>query len=110
MFTLSELAIASDVDLSRIDPTASEFDQKVEMANQLVKKAMRDVGFRENLTSKKIEFLQDKGWSLNRSHKLVGEVPQDAFVMLPREISRDSKRLRAWMKQYHPYLLYDNVV
>jgi hypothetical protein len=109
MFSLHELALASDVDLSRIDPTASDFDQKVEMANQLVRKWMRDPENKKYLDEKKADYLHDKGWSKGGNLKHEVDIPQDAFVLLPPEIRNDKKMLMKWAKTYHPYLFHDNI-
>lgn len=114
MFSLNELAIASDVDLSRINPTASDYDQKVEMANQLVRKWMRDPENRKYLDEKKAEYIHDKGWSLfngkrgNIKHEV--DIPQEAFLLLPPEIRNDKKELIKWVKTYHPYLQHNQIV
>jgi hypothetical protein len=114
MFTLKELAIASDVDLDRIDPTMSDFDQKVEMANQMVRKWMKDPSNRRYLDGKKADYIHDKGWSNfngkrgNLKHEV--DIPQEAFVLLPSEIRNDRKELMKWAKMYHPYLFHNQIV
>lgn len=114
MFTQNELAIASDVDLSRINPSGSDFDQKVEMANQLVRKWMRDPENRQYLDEKKAAYLHDKGWSVfkgkrgNIKHEM--DIPQEAFLLLPPEIRNDKKALVKWVKTYHPYLQHNQIV
>jgi len=110
MFTLNELAMASDVDLTRINPEMSDFDQQVEMANQLVRKWMRDPGNRKYLDEKKADYLHDKGWSVGSSFKHEVDIPQEAFVLLPREIRNDKKELMKWAEQYHPYLFHKSIV
>jgi len=114
MFTFQELAIASDVDLSRIDPMASDFDQKVEMANQLVHKWMKDKENRSYLDEKKADYIHDKGWTNyngtkgNLKHEV--DIPQDAFVLLPKEIRNNNKELMKWANKYHPYLFHNRIV
>lgn len=114
MFSLTELAIASDVDLSRINPTESIFDQKVAMANQLVHKWMRDPDNRAYLQEMKADYIHDKGWSSfdgkkgNLKHEL--DIPPDAFIMLPMEIRGNTKELIKWVEKYHPYLMHKRIV
>jgi len=110
MFTLQELAIASDVDLSRINPEMSDFDQKVEMANQLVKKWMKNPKNREYLDEKKSDYIHDRGWSVGSNFKHEVDIPQEAFLLLPKEIRSDKKELMKWASRYHPYLFHKSVV
>jgi len=110
MFTLQELAIASDVDLSRINPYASDFDQKIEMANQLVRKWMKDPENRAYLNEKKADYIHDKGWTKKGNLKHEVDIPQDAFLLLPREIRNDKKALMKWVRVHHPYLFHSNIV
>jgi hypothetical protein len=115
MFSFQELAIASDVDLSRISPEASDFDQKLEMANQLVRKWMKDPDNRQYLDEKKADYLHGQGWSRgskgckgNLKHEV--DIPSDAFMLLPREIRNDRKELMKWVEKYHPYLMHKKIV
>ena len=110
MFTLNELAIASDVDLSRINPTASDFDQKLEMANQLVRKWMKNKENRDYLAVKKADYIHDKGMSLGGNMKHELDIPQEAFLLLPKEIRNNKKELLKWAQKYHPYLFHKSIV
>lgn len=114
MLTLQELAIASDVDLSRINPEMSEFDQKVEMANQMVRRWMRDPENRSYLQEKKADYIHDQGWTSyngtkgNLKHEV--DIPQEAFILLPSEIRNDKKELMKWVNKYHPQLMHNRIV
>ena len=110
MFTLNELAIASDVNLSRINPYASEFDQKVEMANQLVDKWMKDPDNRQYLNDRKADYIHDRGWSKGGNMKRELDIPQDAYIMLPREIRNDRVELMKWVNKYHAQLMHRRIV
>ena len=110
MFSFNELAIASGVDLSRISPKMSDFDQKVEMANQMVRNWMCEKENRDYLNDKKADYIHDKGWSSydgkkgNLKHEL--DIPQDAFILLPVEIRNNKDELMKWASKYHPYLFH----
>ena len=88
----------------------SAFDQKVEMANQMVKKWMSDPINRQHLNDKKAQYIHDKGWSVGRTLKNELDIPSEAFCMLPAEIREDKKRLIKWVEDDHPYLMYKRIV
>jgi len=114
MISFRDLAIASDVDFSRINPFASDFDQKLEMANQAVVKWMKDPENRSYLNEKKADYIHDKGWTLysgkrgNFKHEM--DIPQEAFILLPKEIRNNKKELVKWVTTNHPYLLHKSIV
>lgn len=114
MFNFHNLALSTGVDLNKIDPYASDFDQKVEMANQMVRKWMNDPVNRQYLNEKKADYIHDKGWTYfdgkkgNMKHEI--DIPQEAFILLPPEIRNNKKKLMKWANQYHPYLFHKNIV
>ena len=114
MYSFKQLAIASDVDLSKINPEASDIDQRIEMANQLVRKWMKDPETQKYLQEKKAEYIHDRGWTGsdekqgNLKHEL--DIPQDAFLLLPPEIRNDNKELMKWAERHHPYLFHKRIV
>lgn len=101
-------------DLSRIDPSMSEYDQKVELANQAVHNWMRDPDNYSYLQEKKADYIHDKGWTTyggkrgNLKHEL--DIPSEAFSLLPEEIRGSAKEVRKWVDRYHPYLLHSRIV
>ena len=113
MFTLNELAIANGVDLTKINPYSSTFDQQVEMANQMVRKWMKNPKNKAYLDEKKANYIHDKGWTYyngkrgNMKHEV--DIPSEAFIMLPKEIRDNKKELMRWVKEKHPYLMHNQI-
>ena len=108
MFTQQELAIACDIDIRKINPIASEFDQKVSLANESVYKHMNMPAYRKILNEEKSEYRENKGWSIKKGLKAKHNIPQEAYVLLPKEIRSNSKMLDKWVNKYHPYLRLDS--
>lgn len=104
------MAASAGIDLRKINPYASDHDQKVEMANQLVHKWMRDPDNRRYLDDKKAEYIHKKGYSNNRTMKHECDLPPGAFLVLPSEIRNNKKELMKWVKRCHPYLLHSSIV
>lgn len=102
------------VDISKISPFSSEFDRKLEMANQAVINWMKDPDNKAYLDDKKASYIHDKGWSIyngkrgNVKHEY--DIPQEAFLLLPFEIRNDKKELKKWVLTYHPYLMHSKIV
>ena len=110
MLDLNTLALASGVDLIRINPYASDFDQRVEMSNQLVRKWMKDPVNKSYLNEKKAEYIHSRGLSVGHNMKHELDIPQEAFVMLPVEIRNDRKELMKWVEKFHPYLMHKRMM
>ena len=110
MISLNQLAIATKVDLSKINPNLSDFDTRIAMANQVVDKWLKDSGNWSYLNNKKAEYIHTKGWTSfagKKGHlKHEVDIPQEAFVLLPSEIRNNPKELMKWVKSTHPYLLH----
>lgn len=113
LFSPQKLAMALGVDLSRINPNSSDFDQKLEMANQLVINWMKVPENWQYLQEKKAAYIHDKGWTYYNGKKgnlkQEADIPQEAFIMLPPEIRNNTKELMKWVEKYHPYLLHRKV-
>jgi len=71
---------------------------------------MTDPENRAYLDRKKADYIHKKGWTENRGLKHECDIPQDAFVLLPKEIRNDKKALMQWVKTHHPYLLHSSIV
>lgn len=109
MFSTQNLGVACGLDLSRINPFASVFDQKVEMANQAVRKWMKDPNNRAYLDSKKADYIHEKGWSIGKGLKHECDLPPEAFILLPTEIRNNKRELMKWARKNHPYLFHDQI-
>ena len=109
MFSPFELAIASDIDIDMINPSMSDYDKKIAIASNAIRKWMRNPVNRKFLDEKKANYLHDKGWSVDKTLKDEATFPQEAYVLLPQELRRDPIKLRKWVAQNHPYLLHRSI-
>ena len=110
MIGAAELSALTDVDFRKINPYASDFDQKVEMANQAVVAWMKVKDNYDYLQEKKADYIHNKGWTNNNGKrgnlKHEVDIPQEAFILLPPEIRNDRDRLMRWAETHHPYLFH----
>ncbi len=110
MISLEGLAASVGVDLSRISPEMSLFDTQMEMANQAVRNWMKNKENRDYLNDKKADYIHDKGWTVGKGFKHECDIPQEAFLLLPRQVRNDRKRLMRWVNEKHPYLMHRRIV
>jgi hypothetical protein len=103
------MCIASDIDLDKINPNMSDFDQKIEIANQAVRTWMKNPMNRAYLDEKKADYIHTKGFSSKKGFKHELDIPPDAFIMLPIQIRNNQKELLKWAKKYHPYLFHNQI-
>lgn len=104
------LALASGIDLSRINPYASDHDQKLEMANQLTRRWMSDPENRAYLNEKKADYIHDRGRTVGGNMKHELDIPTEVFIMLPPEIRNDKKELWKWAQKHQPQLFHSRIV
>lgn len=93
------LAIMSERNLS-------EFDAKCVLASMIIEEWVSDPDIAEYLKDKSKEYIHTKGYSNNKTLKEEHTIPLEAFVVLPKEIRDEPKRLVRWLKENHRYLIF----
>jgi len=84
----------------------SKFDARCFLASKIIEHWMQDPDNRAMVRDKQTNYIHDKGWAAGKLFKEEHTIPQEAFLVLPPEISQKPKELMRWLKNNHRYLVF----